>query len=324
MRIREILRIFLDQTPEIAPFMTKQALKASTAVGIRSTLVGVATNIVLAAVKAIAGILGNSYALIADAIESTADVASSLVVLGGIKIASLPADGDHPYGHGKAESLAAFIVAAALITAGIGIAIQSVREILLPHHSPAPFTLAVLVGVILTKELLFRFVLRQGKRVGSTAMKTDAWHHRSDAITSAAAFIGISVALVGGEGYESADDVAALFASGIICFNGSRLLRVAVQEIMDAAPPPELEEQVRRVASSVPGVFGLDKCYIRKMGLQYYVDLHVIVSGDVTVRRGHEIAHEVKDALRAANPRVADALIHIEPEEELTVNANRS
>ena len=298
--------------------MTDHILKASSAVGIRSTLVGVATNMLLAAVKATAGILGNSYALIADAIESTADVASSLVVLGGIKIASRPADVDHPYGHGKAESLAAFIVASALITAGIGIAIQSVREILVPHHAPAPFTLAVLVGVILTKELLFRFVLRQGTRVGSTAMKTDAWHHRSDAITSAAAFIGISVALAGGEGYESADDFAALFASFLICFNGARLLRGAVQEIMDAAPSVEIVEEVRSVAASVDGVLGLDKCYIRKMGLQYYVDLHVIVSGDVTVRHGHDIAHEVKDALRRANPRFADALIHIEPEEELT------
>src|SRR5512143_2982060 len=205
--------------------MSQQHRARAAAIGIQSTLVGVLANVLLAAVKAIAGILGNSYALIADAIESASDVGSSLVVLGGIKIASLPADGDHPYGHGKAEPLAAMVVAVALCTAAVGIAIQSVREIITPHHAPAAFTLVVLVLVVVTKETMFRFVARRGREVQSTAMRTDAWHHRSDAITSAAAFVGISVALMGGKGYESADDYAALFASAIIGFNGFRLLR---------------------------------------------------------------------------------------------------
>lgn len=288
------------------------------AIGIRSTLVGVLANILLAAVKAIAGVLGNSYALIADAIESASDVASSLVVLGGIKIASLPADGDHPYGHGKAEPLAAMFVSIALCTAAAGIAIQSLREIITPHHSPAAFTLVVLVLVVLTKEAMFRFVTRQENRIESTALKTDAWHHRSDALTSAAAFVGISVALVGGAGYESADDYAALAASAIIGFNGYRLLRPALREVMDAAPPVTIMEEIRSVAAAVPGVQALDKCFVRKMGLEFYVDIHVIVAGEISVLDGHEIGHRVKDAVIHANPRVADVLVHIEPTDVLT------
>jgi cation diffusion facilitator family transporter len=298
--------------------MSERHRVRAASIGIRSTLVGVLANFLLAAVKAIAGVLGNSYALVADAIESASDVVSSLIVLGGIKIASLPADGDHPYGHGKAEPLAAMLVATALLTAAVAIAIQSVREIITPHHAPAPFTLAVLVLVVLTKETLFRFVNRQGTKIGSTAVRTDAWHHRSDAITSAAAFVGISVALIGGKGYESADDYAAVFAAVIIAFNAMRLLKPAVQEVMDAAPPPEVEKDVRAVAAAVPGVHALDKCYVRKMGLEFYVDLHVIVEGSKSVLEGHEIGHNVKDAIMRANPGVADVLVHIEPTEVLT------
>lgn len=277
---------------------------------------GVLSNALLAAIKAIAGILGNSYALIADAIESTSDIASSLVVLGGIKIASTPADDNHPYGHGKAEPLAAMLVAVALCTAAVGIAIQSIREILLPHHSPAPFTLMVLVLVVIVKEWLFRFVFRAAEQAQSTVVKTDAWHHRSDAITSSAAFVGISIALIGGPGYESADDWAALLAACVIVFNGYRLLLPAVAEVMDAAPDPGIVEQVRDVAGHVQGVVGLDKCYIRKMGFEYYVDLHVVVNGEVSVRSGHKIGHDVKDAVRQANPKITDVLVHIEPQGE--------
>lgn len=285
-------------------------------ISIRSTLVGVVCNALLAAIKAIAGVLGNSYALIADSIESTSDIASSLIVLGGIKIASTPPDEDHPYGHGKAEPLAAMLVAVALCTAAVGIGIQSYREIMSPHHAPAPFTLIVLIVVVIAKESLFRFVFKTGLKAQSTVVKTDAWHHRSDAITSSAAFIGISIAWIGGPGYESADDWAALFAACIIAFNGYRLLLPAVAEVMDRAPDPEIEESVRRVAGQVGGVLGLDKCYIRKMGFEYYVDLHVVVSGDVSVRSGHQIGHNVRDSVRRAIPKISDVLVHIEPQGE--------
>lgn len=285
--------------------------------GLRSTFIGIVTNTLLAAIKGIAGVVGNSYALIADAIESTTDIASSFIVWGGLKISALPPDADHPYGHGKAEPLAAVVVSLTLIAAAIGIVIQSIREILTPHHAPASFTLVVLVLVVVTKEILFRFVFTVGQSMNSTAIKSDAWHHRSDAITSAAAFIGISVALIGGEGYESADDWAALFASSIIFVNAYRILRPALNEVMDAAPPADIEHRVRKAAQQVDGVLSLEKCFVRKVGFSYYVDLHVTVDGDLSVRHGHDIARNVKQAIQAANPNVAETLIHIEPSDLL-------
>ncbi len=281
--------------------------------GIRSTLIGIIANILLAAIKAAAGILGNSYALIADAIESTTDIVSSIVVWAGLKISALPPDEDHPYGHGKAEPLAAVVVALTLAVAAIVIIIESIREIALPHHTPAPFTLVVLVLVVAAKESLYRFVFSVGASVNSTAVKGDAWHHRSDAITSAAAFVGISIALIGGKGYEQGDDWAALFASGIILINAYRILRPAVNEVMDLAPPEEVHTAIRNAAKHVPGVISLEKCYVRKMGFAYYVDIHVTVDGSLSVRHGHDIARLVKDAIRTSNPQVSDVLVHIEP-----------
>ena len=281
--------------------------------GLKTTLIGIVTNAALAVSKGIAGYLGNSYALIADAIESTSDIVSSGIVYFGLKVATRPPDENHPYGHGKAEPLAALTVSLALLGAALVIALQSVREIVTPHHAPAPFTLVVLVLVVLTKETLFRLVFRVGHQVDSIAVKTDAWHHRSDAITSATAFVGISVALIGGSGYESADDWAALAASAIITYNAARLLRASLYELTDASPSRDLEEQVRRAAGSFPGVMALDKCLIRKMGLDYLVDLDVIVDGGITVREGHRIAHEVQEALRRSNPRISRVYVHVEP-----------
>jgi cation diffusion facilitator family transporter len=286
--------------------------------GMRSTLIGILANVLLAVVKGVAGILGNSYALIADAIESTTDIISSLIVWSGLKISISPPDKNHPYGHGKAEPLAAVAVSLTLIGAAITIAIQSIREIVTPHHIPEPFTLAVLVLVVITKETLFRFVVNVGKTIKSTAVKSDAWHHRSDAITSAAAFIGISIALIGGEDYESADDWAALFASFIIVFNAYRILRPALNEVMDTSPSSEFEDAIRKVAENVPGVIALGKCFVRKMGFSYYVDLHVTVDSLISVRDGHNIADHVKDAIRISHPSVADVLIHIEPSDILS------
>ncbi len=281
--------------------------------GIRAALVGVLTNVFLAVTKVMAGVVGNSYALIADGIESTSDILSSMVVMGGLHISARPADDDHPYGHGKAEPLAGVGVAALLLVAAGWIAVSSVFEIRNPHHAPEPFTLVVLALVVALKEILSRRVLKVGDAIGSTAIRGDAWHHRSDALTSAAAFFGISIALVGGEGYESADDWAALAACGVIVFNGLKLLRESVNDLMDATVSPETLETVRQVAASVNGVKAIEKCRMRKTGLELSMDIHVIVDGDLTVRAGHAIAHEVKDRLLAADPRIVDVLVHVEP-----------
>ena len=291
------------------------ATEQPTKLGIRSTLVSIAANILLAAIKGIAGVLGNSYALIADAVESATDVASSLIVLGGLKISSLPPDKEHPYGHGKAEPLTAVAVALTLVAAAFGIAIQSVREIQTPHHAPEPFTLAVLVVVVFTKEALYRFVFKVGDAIKSTAVRGDARHHRSDALTSLAAFVGISVSLIGGSGYESADDWAAIAASGVILFNAYRILRPAIDEVMDASPPSDIVQSIRNTAEAVDGVVGLEKSFVRKMGLTYYVDLHVTVDGAISVKDGHDIARNVKRSIIHSHPSVAEVLIHIEPTE---------
>jgi cation diffusion facilitator family transporter len=281
--------------------------------GARAALAGMLVNVVFAAAKISAGLFGNSYVLIADGIESALDIAGSVVIWGGLKFASRPPDETHPYGHGKAEPLAAGIVAAGVLLASIGLAIQSVREIFTPHHGPAPFTLVVLVLVIVVKEFLYRAVMRIGKNVESTAVQTDAWHHRADALTSVAAFIGISVALIGGEKWYSADDWAALFACAVIAYNGWRLFVPALHEILDTAPRGEIVMTIERAAASVPGVLEVEKCLVRKMGISFYVDLHVGVNGGISVREGHAIAHKVKDAIKQTNTRIADVLVHVEP-----------
>ena len=282
--------------------------------GLRLSKLALVINAALAAVKITAGVLGHSYVLIADGIESTADIFSSVVVWSGLRVAVIPADENHPFGHGKAESVASVIVSMLLLGAALLIAVESVREILTPHQAPAWFTLPVLFAVIVIKETLFRLAFRAGSSLESTALKSDAWHHRSDALTSAAAFVGISIALVGGPGYENADDWAALLACGVIAWNGLRLLRAALDEVMDAAVSPEVVAGVRKLAGDVEGVIAIEKCRIRKSGLHLALDIHVVVDGGVSVRRGHDIAHQVKDRLLQSQHRINDVTVHIEPD----------
>lgn len=276
-------------------------------------LVGVAVNAMLAIVKIITGFFGNSYALIADGIESTADIFTSLVVWGGLRMAAVPANDKHPYGYGKAESLAGIVASLALVSAAVIIAVQSVREIMTPHHLPHWSTLLVLALVVTTKAILARWAGRIGTEHESTALSGDAWHHLSDAITSCAAFIGITIGLIGGPGYEPADDWAALLACVVILFSGVRLLRLSVRDVLDVAPTAEFESQVRELAITQPDVLAIEKCRIRKSGINYFVEIHVEVDGDTSVRDAHNIAGRVRHALRESRFRIADAVVHIEP-----------
>ncbi|HXS24630.1 MAG TPA: cation diffusion facilitator family transporter, partial [Gemmatimonadales bacterium] len=276
---------------------------------IRTTQVGLLTNTALAIVKVIAGIAGHSQALIADGIESTADVCSSLVVWSGLRISARSADDDYPFGYGKAEPLSALAVGLLLMLAALMIAVESVRQILTPHLTPRPFTLVVLVAVVLIKEVLFRRVIRVGADVGSTAVQADAWHHRSDAITSAAAFVGISVALIGGPGWEAADDWAALLASVIIVYNAIGVIRPATQDLMDRAPGEEMISRVAAAAAAVPGVSAIEKLKVRKAGMGYYVDLHVQADPAMPLHAAHVLSGMVKSAIREAVPEVTGALI---------------
>jgi cation diffusion facilitator family transporter len=279
----------------------------------RTTLLGLAVNMVLAVTKLTAGLVGHSYALVADAIESFADLASSIIVWHGVRVAGRPADADHPYGHGRAETVATAAVAVMLILAAITIALESVHSMRSTSGVPASFTLVVLLGVVLVKEGLFRFVSQVGREIESSAVGADAWHHRSDAITSAAAALGITVALVGGRRFESADEWAAIFAACIIALNGVRLLRPALTELMETEPAGDISGQARAIALRVPGVRGVEKCFARQLGYEFRIDMHLEVDGTTTVTAAHEIAHVVKDAIRGALPRVIDVAIHIEP-----------
>lgn len=303
-----------DHSAGASALTTPRRRPAATS-GIRAAQTGLLVNVLLAVIKAITGVVGNSYALIADAVESTADVFSSFIVMSGLRVASRDADEQYPFGYGKAEPLAAAVVALMLIGAAIGIVIEAVREILTPHHAPAPFTLVVLVLVVIAKETLFRRVFSVATEVGSTAVSADAWHHRSDAITSLAAFIGISIALIGGKGWEAADDYAAIAAAGVIAFNGVRLLRPALHDLMDRAPDQEFLDRITHAAESVPGVLATHKLKVRKMGLDHYVDIHVQADPTMSLFDAHELSGAVKSAIRRECPTCAGVLIHMEPYE---------
>ena len=282
---------------------------------IRTTYFSIVGNAGLAIIKGFAGFFGNSYALIADAIESTADIFSSFLVLFGLKYASRPADKNHPYGHGRAEPLITFLVVGFLITSATIIAYESIKNIGTPHELPKIWTLFVLIPLIIWKEISFQLVIRKAKETNSSSLKADAWHHRSDAITSIAALIGISIALYFGNGYETADDWAALFASGFILYNSYKIFRPALGEIMDEHLYDDLVADIRKVSLSCAGVVATEKCFVRKAGMKYHVELHAIVQADITVKYGHEIAHNLKDTLLNEIPQLGHVLIHIEPTE---------
>lgn len=282
---------------------------------LKATHLSILGNAGLATVKWLTGYFGNSYALIADAIESTTDIFSSLLVLFGLKYSTKPPDKEHPYGHGRAEPLITFLVVGFLITSATIIAYTSIQNIKTPHELPEPYTLIVLGAIIIVKEIFYRIIRKKSQQANSSSLGADAWHHRSDAITSAAAFIGISIALTLGKGYESADDWAALLGAAVILYNSYLIFRPALGEIMDEQVYDNLITQIKTISKSVDGVIDTEKCHIRKTGLTYHVDLHVKVSADITVKEGHTIAHILKDKLKIDLPDIADILIHIEPNE---------
>ncbi|MGU9937927.1 cation diffusion facilitator family transporter [Empedobacter brevis] len=270
----------------------------------------------LAIIKWLAGFFGNSFALIADAIESTTDIFSSVLVLLGIKYSKRPADDNHPYGHGRIEPLVTFIVVIFLVISATVIAHQSIINLRTPHELPEAWTLFVLGAIILWKEISYHVVNRRAKLLNSTSLKADAWHHRSDAITSVAAFIGISIALWLGKGYEYADDWAALFAAGFILYNCYHIFRPALGEIMDENLFEDMVSKVRELSLHVDGVMAIDKCYVRKIGMSFLIDIHAVVDPQLNVKQGHEIAHALKDYLILHMPEIANVFVHIEPFDE--------
>jgi len=281
---------------------------------VKTTYFSIGSNFLLALIKVGSGILGNSYALIADGIESTADIFSSTFVLLGLKYAQKPPDENHPYGHTRIEPLITFLVVAFLVTSATIIAYESVINIQTPHKVPEAWTLIVLGLIIIWKEGSYRYVSKKAEATNSSSLKADAWHHRSDAITSVIAFIGISIALYFGKGYENADDWAALFASAFILYNSYLIFRPALGEIMDEHVYDDLVEEIRAVSLKVDGILGTEKCFVRKAGMKFHLDLHATVYGKISVEEGHDLAHKLKDRLHKELPQLMNILIHIEPD----------
>ena len=292
-----------------------RAVAVPTGTAVRAAQLGMAVNIALTATKLVAGLVGHSYALVADAAESAFDLFGSLAVWAGIRIADRDATEEYPFGFGKAEAIAGASVALLLLLASVGIAVASIHEIRTPHHAPAPWTLGVLAAVIVIKELMAKRVQRIARAAGSTALAADAKHHRSDALTSAAAFVGIAVALAGGPGWESADDWAALVAAGVIAWNGAALMRTAAADLMDRVAAPDVVATIRTAATGVEDVRAIEKLAVRRAGRGYWVDIHVEADPMMSLEAAHVISGKVKGAIRAATPQVLGVLVHMEPHE---------
>jgi len=288
-------------------------MKSNKQIAIKAVIISIFGNALLALIKGVVGIIGNSYALVADAIESTSDVFSSLLVFFGLRYATKPADKNHPYGHGRAEPLVTFVIVLFLVISATVIAYQSIKHINEPQVAPEKYTLVVLAVIIIVKEISFRYVSKKSDETKSTSLKADAWHHRSDELTSLLAFVGISISIFMGKGYETADDWAALLASILIIFNAYLIFKPALSEIMDENLYDDFVKEIRISTKTIKGVLDTEKCFVRKTGISYHVDLHIIVDGLKTVTEGHDIAHRVKDKLKLDFPQIIDVLIHVEP-----------
>jgi cation diffusion facilitator family transporter len=274
--------------------------------------VGIFSNLGLAVVKAFVGILAGSIALIADAIHSLADLLTSAVVLVGLRIAERPADANHPYGHTRAETLAAAFIAGPLAISGLVMAWTAVRNLSAARPAPEPWALWTALAAVIVKEILYQYKVRVGRRTGSRSVIADAWHHRSDALSSAAVLVGLALTRLHPSLWW-ADPAAALLVCAFIVWIGVGALRGAVRDLMDEHPGSALEASLRRVISEHPSVAKAEKIWMRRAGLEYSVDIHIEVDPDLPVSEGHEIAHEVIDRIRTQLPEVRNVQVHVEP-----------
>lgn len=315
---------FTSSTPPPAkPIPASEALEAarmnperSLETGKGSAVKGIVLNGVLGTAKLLAGLLGHSYAMVADACESFSDVMSSCVTLYGLRIAAEPADQTHPAGHGRAETLASAVTALVLTVVGTLIFWHAWDSLYEPRQAPNPLTLLVLVPVILLKEWMFRWMRERGKQIGSLALLAEAWHQRSDAVTSVAALSGIAMTWIGGPAWVHADSWAAMFASLWLIGTGLWLLGPTLHELMEGSVDPALVEFIRETSQSCEGIQGIDKVWVRKLGMRLMVDLHIEVEPDISVQEGHRLAHEVKAKLQRELPQVRDVMVHVEPFDE--------
>jgi cation diffusion facilitator family transporter len=278
-----------------------------------SALKAIMVNSALCAAKLAGGILGHSYAMVADAAESFTDVVGSSIAFFGLSVAATPADRQHPAGHGRAETLASAVTALALMAIGGLIFWQSLLSLGEPRSTPNPLVLFILIPVILIKEWMFHWLRERGKAIGSVAVMTEAWHQRSDVVTSVAALFGIIAAWIGGPAWNHADSWAAMLASLWLVGVGIWLINPALHELMEGSMDPALLAFIRETGGSCPGVKGIDKVGVRKLGMRLMIDLHVEVEPMISVLEGHRVAHEVKARLQSELPQVLDVMVHVEP-----------
>ena len=283
---------------------------------IAAALLGLVVNLALGTVKLVAGLVANSFALLSDAINSWGDVFTSVVILFALRFAQRPPDDEHPYGHSRAEAIAASNVALLVLLSALGVGYEAIRRLGMPHPLPPLWTVGIALANVVIKECLYQYKMRVGRRLNSAALLANAWDHRSDAFCSAAVLVGLLLVWWGGPRWISMDEVAALFVVVAIVWSAGRLFYQSLIELMDVQADPEIVNRVRQAASSVTGVAGVEKLWVRKSGLEYFVDIHIEVDPQLTVAAGHRIGHAVKDELLRQFHMLRDVLVHLEPHGE--------
>ncbi len=281
--------------------------------GRRVALFSIAGSGALAITKLLIGWLGGSTSVVADGFESAGDVIASTIVLFGLFIASRPPDEKHPYGHGRFEMLTGLGVGILLLLGGMGISVNSLKNVTAVHAPPALYTIFPLLASIAVKTALSTSKFRVGRRIQSAALVADAWNDMVDILSALAALTALGLTLYDPSRFLFADHFGGFAVGLIVCFTGIRVVRDTSLQLMDTMPEPELMDRIRKEAVQVPGVRGVEKCYARKTGFQYHVDLHLEVDPDMTVRESHEIAHDVRVRILEELDWVADVLVHVEP-----------
>ncbi|MCA9090384.1 MAG: cation transporter [Planctomycetaceae bacterium] len=279
----------------------------------RAALLGLGVNLALGIAKLVGGLVGSSFALIADAVNSLGDVVTTVVVLLALRVAQRPADAEHPYGHTRAEGIAASNVAVLIIISAMVVGWEAIQRLSHPHAVPPMWTLWLAGANIVIKEGLYRYKIKVGKRTGSGAMIANAWDHRSDALCALAVLLGLLAIRLGGPRFIWADEAASLVVMGAIIWSGVQLFRTSASDLMDVQADPELVERIRAAARQVKDVRDVETLWVRKSGLEFFADIHIEVDQHLTVAAGHRIGHEVKDRLLRDFPRLRDVLVHLEP-----------
>lgn len=274
---------------------------------------GIVVSLGLGAAKLLGGLFGHSFALISDAVHSLGDALAASALLGALIYSQRPPDSDHPYGHSRAETVAGSSVAMLLILSGLWIGGEAIAHFFQEYQTPAAYTLGIALGSAVLKEGMFRYNSRVARQTGSSALMASAWDHRLDAFNSLAVVAGVALAKWGGPEWHWADHAAALGVAALIVWVGLSLFWSNLHELLDRQADPELVRQVRAEALEVAGVLGVEKLLIRKVGLEYLVDMHIEVDPHATVRAGHAIAHAVKDHVMGRTPLVKNVMVHVEP-----------